>query len=249
MIAQRVARVLLAAVRFMTDILNLAITALEATSIGRHVYEGFPDSFAIYPVASVTERVALGSTADIHTLTVQAWTKDDSQVLKDLLRTLIIAGYATTVTSISDSMPVVDGAGITVYPITAIYTVIGMGSGTGTTIVYPSLRPLEQEVENALHTVGGLTVWRIDTTGATITSPCVLYEVTEEHPTSWYCNYTVIIQLIVDGEPSSSTEAAIVAGMLELLHSRQFSYDLHRDKETGYHIARMVFKVQRAIGE
>ena len=233
----------------MTDILNAAVTALEATSIGRHVYEGFPDSFAIYPVASVTERVALGSTADIHTLTVQAWTKDNSQVLKDLLRTLTVTGYATTVTSISDSMPVVDGAGITVYPVTAIYTVTGLDAGVGTQIIYPSLRPMEQEVESALYSVGGLTVWRIDTNGMTIISPCAVYDVSEANATSWNCDYTVIIQLIVDGEPSSSTEAAIVAGMLRLRHARQLSYDSHRDKETGYHIARMVFKVQRAIGE
>lgn len=233
----------------MTDILNLAITALEATSIGKHVYEGFPESFAVYPVASVTERIQLGSTGDIHTLTVQAWTKDDSQVLKDLLRTLSITGYATVVTSIADSLPQEDGAGITVYPVTAIYTVTGTSSGTGTTIVYPSLRPMEMEVENALHSTGGLTIWRIDTDGATITSPCVLYEVTEDHPTSWYCDYTVIVDLIVDGEPSCSMIASIVAGMLGILHARQLSYDLSKDKETGYHIARMVFLVQRAIGE
>ena len=235
----------------MTDILNLAKTALEATSIGKHVYEGFPESFAVYPVASVTERIQLGSTGDIHTLTVQCWTKDDSQVLKDLLRTLTLTGYATVVTSIADSLPQVDGAGITVYPVTAIYTVTGVssGTGTGTQIIYPSLRPLEQEVENALHTVGGLTVWRIDTEGAIIVSPTVLYEVTEEHPASWNCDYTVIIDLVVDGEPSSHTVAAIIASMLTLRHARQLSYDLSKDKETGYHIARMVFQVQRALGE
>lgn len=231
----------------MTDILNLAKTALEATAIGKHVYEGFPDSFAVYPVASIMERIQPGAIGDVHTLTVQAWTKDDSQVLKDLLRTLTLTGYAATVTSIVDSLPVVDGAGITVYPVTATYAV--MGTAAGTKIIYPSLRPLEQEVENALHTVGGLTIWRIDTDGATITSPCVLYEVTEDHPASWYTNYTVILQLIVDGEPSAHTIAAIVAGMLELLHARQLSYDLNKDKETGYHIARMVFQIQRAIGE
>jgi len=234
----------------MTDILNLAKTALEATAIGKHVYEGFPDSFAVYPVASVTERIQLGSTGDIHILTVQAWTKDDTQVLKDLLRTLTLTGYATVVTSIADSLPQVDGAGITVYPVTAIYTVTGTSSGTGTgTIVYPSLRPMELEVENALHNTGGLTIWRIDTDGATIVSPCVLYEVTEDHPTSWYTDYTVILDLIVDGEPKSSMIASIVASMLGLSHARQLSYALSRDKETGYHIARMTFLVQRAIGE
>lgn len=233
----------------MTDILNLAITALEATSIGKHVYEGFPDSFAVYPVASVTERVALGASSDIHTLTVQTWTKDDSQVLKDLLGTLTITGYATVVTSIADSLPQIDGAGIKVYPVTAIYTITGTSSGTGATIVYPSLRPMEREVEDALHATGGLTIWRIDTDGATITSPCVLYEVTEDHPASWYTDYTAIIQLIVDGEPSASTIASIIAGMLSLVHARQLSYDLSKDKETGYHIARMVFLIQRAIGE
>jgi len=232
----------------MTDILNAAVTALEATSIGKHVYEGWPDTFVVYPCASVTERVALGA-SEVHTLTVQAWTKDDSQTIKDLLRTLTFTGYTSSVVSIADSLPVEDGAGILVYPVTAIYTVIGTGSGTGMAIVYPSLRPLEIEVEAALHCTGGLTIWRIDTTGATIVSPTVLYEVTEEHPTSWYCDYTVILDLIVDGEPSSFLIAAIVASMLTLTHARQLSYDLSKDKETGYHIARMIFVIQRAIGE
>lgn len=231
----------------MTDILNAAVTALEATSIGKHVYEGWPDSFAVYPCASVTERVALGA-SEVHTLTVQAWTKDDSQVLKDLLRTLTLTGYTSSVVSIADSLPVVDGAGITVYPVTAVYTVIGTGSGTGNGIVYPSLRPLEQEVENALYTVGGLTVWRIDVNGAIIVSPTVLYSVTEETH-EWWTDYTVAIDLIVDGEPSAHIIASIVAGMLELTHARQLSYAISRDKETGYHIARMTFRVQRAIGE
>lgn len=232
----------------MTDILNLAKTALEATSIGKHVYEGFPETFAVYPCAAVLERVTFGAN-DVHELTVNAWTKDDSQVLKDLLRTLTLTGYTTTVVSISDGIPGPDGAGIYVFPVTAQYRVTLAGSGAGTTIVYPSLRPMEMEVENALHSTGGLTIWRIDTDGATITSPCVLYEVTEDHPTSWYTDYTVIVDLIVDGEPSAHTIASIVAGMLGILHARQLSYDLSKDKETGYHIARMVFLVQRAIGE
>lgn len=232
----------------MTDILNLAITALEATSIGKHVYEGFPESLAVYPCASVLERITPGAT-DVHELTVNAWTKDDSQTLKDLMRTLVITGYATTVISIADSPPVVDGAGITVYPVTAQYKV-SLGSETsGTEIVYPSLRPMELEVEDALHATEGLTIWRIDVDGATITSPCVLYEVTEDHPASWYTDYTAIIQLIVDGEPSASTIASIIASMESLLHARQLSYDLSKDKETGYHIARMVFRIQRATGE
>ena len=232
----------------MTDILNLAKTALEATVIGKgHVYEGFPETFAVYPCASVLERITPGTT-DVHELTVNAWTKDDSQVLKDLLRTLTLAGYTLSAVSISDGIPGPDGAGIYVYPVTAQYRVTEP-TAAGTKVVYPSLRPMEQEVENALHTVGGLTVWRIDTEGASIVSPTALYEVTEEHPASWNCEYTVIIDLVVDGEPSSHTIAAIIAGMLELRHSRQLSYDLSKDKETGYHIARMVFLVQRAIGE
>jgi hypothetical protein len=231
----------------MTDILNLAKTALEATSIGKHVYEGFPETFAVYPCAAVLERVTFGAN-DVHELTVNAWTKDDSQVIKDLLRTLTLTGYTTTVVSISDGIPGPDGAGIYVYPVTAQYRLVDPTVTTGT-IVYPSLRPMEIEVENALHSTGGLTIWRIDTDGATITSPCVLYEVTEDHPTSWYCDYTVIVDLIVDGEPSCSMIASIVAGMLGILHARQLSYDLSKDKETGYHIARMVFKIQRAIGE
>jgi hypothetical protein len=233
----------------MNDILNAAVTALEATSIGKHVYEGWPDTFAVYPCASVIERVQLGASSEVHTLTVMAWTKDDSQTVKDLLRTLTLAGYTASVVSIADSLPVPDGAGITVYPITAVYTVIGTTSGTGNGIVYPSLRPIEIEVEAALHCTGGLTIWRIDTEGATITSPCVLYEVTEEWPTSWYCDYTAIIDLIVDGEPSRTTIGSIVTSMLTLTHARQLSYDLSRDKETGYHIARMIFQIQRATGE
>ena len=172
-----------------------------------------------------------------------AWTKDDSQVVKDLLRTLTLASYTTSIVSISDSLPVVDGAGITVYPLTAVYTALGTGAGTGTAIVYPSLRPIEIEVEAALHCTGGITIWRIDTTGATITSPCVLYEVTEEHPASWYCDYTVIVDLIVDGEPSSITIGAIIASIETLTHARQLSYDLSKDKETGYHIARMILSL------
>ena len=232
----------------MTDILNLAITALESTEIGKHVYEGFPESFAVYPVASVTERIIPGET-DVHELTVNAWTKDDSQVLKDLLRTLSITGYATTVVSIADSTPVVDGAGITVYPVTAQYRVALPTTETGTGIVYPSLRPMEREVEDALHATEGLTIWRIDTDGATIVSPCVLYEVTEDHPASWYTDYTVILQLIVDGEPPSNTIDSIISSIESLLHARQISYNLSRDEETGYHIARMVFLIQRATGE
>jgi hypothetical protein len=37
--------------------------------------------------------------------------------------------------------------------------------------------------------------------------------------------------------------------MLTLTHARQLSYDLREDKETGYHIARMIFQIQRATGE
>ena len=232
----------------MNDILNAAVTALEATSIGKHAYEGWPDSFAVYPVASVTERVTLGASSDIHTLTVMAWTKDDSQTIKDLLRTLILATYTTTVVSIADSLPVVDGAGITVYPITAIYTVVGTGSGTGTAIVYPSLRPLEVEVETALHCMGGLTIWRIDTEGATIVSPTALYSVIEDVQ-AWWTDYTVTVDLIVDGEPTSIMIGAIIASIETLVHARQLSYAISRDKETGYHIAHMTFRVQRAIGE
>ena len=98
----------------MTDILNAAVTALEATSIGKHVYEGWPETFAVYPCASVTERVQLGASSEVHTLTVMAWTKDDSQVVKDLLRTLTLISYTATVVSIADSLPIEDGAGIMV---------------------------------------------------------------------------------------------------------------------------------------
>jgi hypothetical protein len=230
----------------MNDILNAAVTALEATSIGKHAYEGWPDSFAVYPVASVTERVTLGASSDIHTLTVQAWTKDDSQTIKDLLRTLVLATYTTTVVSIADSLPVVDGAGITVYPITAVYTVVG--TTLGMAIVYPSLRPLEVEVEAALHCMGGLTIWRIDTDGATIVSPTALYSVIESTH-EWWTDYTVTVDLIVSGEPSAIMIDAIDESIETMVHARQLSYAISRDKETGYHIAHMTFLVRRAIGE
>jgi len=232
----------------MTDILNAAVTALKLTAFETHVYEGFPDSFIVYPVCSVMERVKMGSAADVHELTVNAWTKGDTQTVKDILRTLTLSGLSTTIVSIADSMPVEDGAGITVYPLTAIYTVIGIGSGTGTAIVYPSLRPLEIEVEAALHCTGGLTIWRIDTEGATITSPCVLYSVIEDVQ-AWWTDYLVTIDLIVDGEPSSITIGAIIASIETLTHARQLSYAISRDKETGYHIAHMTFEIKRAIGE
>ncbi|HNW85198.1 MAG TPA: hypothetical protein PKH46_06725, partial [Candidatus Cryosericum sp.] len=232
----------------MTDILNLAKTALEATAIGKgHVYEGFPETFAVYPCAAVLERVTFGAN-DVHELTVNAWTKDDSQVVKDLLRTLTLTGYTTTVISISDGIPGPDGAGIYVFPVTAQYRVTLAGSGAGTTIVYPSLRPLEQEVEDALHATDGLHIWRIDVDGATIISPTALYSVIEDVH-EWWTDYMVNVNLIVDGEPSSAMIASIIASIESLVHARQLSYALDKDKETGYHIARMVFKIQRAIGE
>jgi len=236
----------------MTDFLGLVKTALEATVIGKHVYEGFPDSFVVYPCASVSERISFGMgdvQGEVHELTVQAWTKGDAQVLKDLLSTLTVTGYVMTIASINDGTVVEDGAGVRVFPVTALYRVTGTTSGAGTTIAYPPLRPMEKEVENALHNVGGLNVWRIDVTGMTIVSPTVVYEVIETWETSWYCNYTVTVDLIVDGEPPARTVASIIASMLRLAHARQLSYALSKDKETGYHIARMVFQIQRATGE
>jgi hypothetical protein len=228
----------------MTDILNAAVTALEATAIGKHVYEGWPQTFIVYPVCSVTERIIFG-TNDVHTLTVQAWTKGDSQTVKDILSMLVLSSYTTTVVSISDSIAL-DVGGITVYPITAVYTVIGTTSGTA--IVYPSLRPLEVEVEAALHCMGGLTIWRIDTNGATIVSPTALYSVIESTH-EWWTDYTVTVDLIVSGEPSAIMIDAIDSSIETLVHARQLSYAISRDKETGYHIAHMTFLVRRAIGE
>jgi hypothetical protein len=231
----------------MNDILNAAKTALQATSIGKHVYEGWPETFIAYPVCSVTERVRFG-TNDVHELTVQAWTKGDSQTVKDLLRTLSLTGYATSVVSIADSLAI-DVEGIWVYPVTAVYTVVGTGSGTGTAIVYPSLRPIEQEVENAIHEhVVGLAVWRAETEGMTLTSPCVIYSVVEDHQ-AWWTDYTVTIDYWIDGEPLDIILDSITAGIEGLVHARQLSYVVQRDKETGYHIAHMTFEVKRAIGE
>ena len=230
----------------MTDILNAAVTALEATAIGKHVYEGWPDTFIVYPVCSVTERIIFG-TNDVHTLTVQAWTKGDSQTVKDLLSTLVLTGYTTKVVSIADSIAL-DVGGIMVYPVTATYTVVGTTSGSGVAIVYPSLRPLEVEVEAALHCMDGLTVWRLDTDGATIVSPTALYSVIETTH-EWWTDYTVTVDLVVSGEPSRVMIDAINASIETMVHARQLSYAISRDKETGYHIAHMTFLVRRAIGE